>query len=55
MEETNLAELKDPQTDQARVQDSNWIVCIAVCTHLGCVPVIGLGDYKAFVRNLFNF
>jgi ubiquinol-cytochrome c reductase iron-sulfur subunit len=54
MQETQLSDLKDPQTDEVRVQDPNWIVCIAVCTHLGCVPVIGLGDFKAFVNIFFN-
>jgi len=48
METTPMSDLKHPQTDQSRVQDPNWIVCIAVCTHLGCVPVIGQGDFKAF-------
>jgi len=48
MENTPMSDLKDPQTDQQRVLDSNWIVCIAVCTHLGCVPVIGQGEFKAF-------
>jgi len=34
-----LAELRDPQTDQSRVQKENWLVLVGVCTHLGCVPL----------------
>ncbi len=38
-EETPLDELKDPQTDEARVQRPEWLVVVGVCTHLGCVPL----------------
>jgi len=34
-----LSELKDPETDQARVQKPEWLVMIGICTHLGCVPL----------------
>ena len=39
--EVNLAELRDPQTDQARVKPGHdqWIVLIGICTHLGCIPL----------------
>lgn len=33
-----LSSLKDPETDQARVQKPEWLVVIGVCTHLGCIP-----------------
>lgn len=33
------ADLKDPQTDAARVKKDNWLVLLGVCTHLGCVPL----------------
>jgi len=36
---TPLSELKDPATDQSRVQKDEWLVVIGVCTHLGCVPL----------------
>jgi ubiquinol-cytochrome c reductase, iron-sulfur subunit len=35
----NLADLPDPQPDQARVKKPEWLVLIGVCTHLGCVPL----------------
>jgi ubiquinol-cytochrome c reductase iron-sulfur subunit len=31
--------LRDPQTDQERVQKPEWLVVLGVCTHLGCVPL----------------
>jgi ubiquinol-cytochrome c reductase iron-sulfur subunit len=34
-----LAELRDPQPDDARVIEPQWLVLIGVCTHLGCVPL----------------
>ncbi|TCZ63275.1 ubiquinol-cytochrome c reductase iron-sulfur subunit [Roseicella aquatilis] len=37
--EVPVADLRDPQTDQARVKKDNWLVVVGVCTHLGCVPL----------------
>jgi ubiquinol-cytochrome c reductase iron-sulfur subunit len=34
-----LSELKDPATDQSRIQRDPWLVVIGICTHLGCVPL----------------
>lgn len=47
---TPLSELKDPQEDQDRVQKGHeqWLVMIAVCTHLGCVPIENKGDYDGY-------
>jgi ubiquinol-cytochrome c reductase iron-sulfur subunit len=33
-----LDELKDPQADSARVQKPDWLIVVAICTHLGCIP-----------------
>ncbi len=46
-----LSELKDPATDQSRVQRDNWLVVVGVCTHLGCVP---LGQRPTDVRGDYN-
>ena len=35
----DTAELRDPQTDASRVQKSEWLILIGICTHLGCVPL----------------
>ncbi len=40
-----MSELKDPQTDASRVQDPKWLIVLGVCTHLGCVPISGAGEY----------
>jgi ubiquinol-cytochrome c reductase iron-sulfur subunit len=34
-----VAELRDPQPDNARVIEPQWLVMVGVCTHLGCVPL----------------
>lgn len=43
-----LDALKDPQTDEERLGEGRWAVFMAVCTHLGCVPVIDQGSYGAY-------
>lgn len=54
IEEANavdVASLRDPQTDAARVQKGKeqWLVQIGVCTHLGCVPLgADAGEYKGW-------
>jgi ubiquinol-cytochrome c reductase iron-sulfur subunit len=43
----NVADLRDPETDQERFKQSvidgkesqEWLVIVGVCTHLGCVPL----------------
>lgn len=35
----NSPGLIDPVTDASRVQRSEWLVMIGVCTHLGCIPL----------------
>lgn len=41
------SDLKDPESDAARVKDgkAQYLVVIGSCTHLGCVPTFGTGDY----------
>ncbi|KAF6823739.1 Cytochrome b-c1 complex subunit Rieske, mitochondrial [Colletotrichum musicola] len=41
----NVASLRDPQTDDDRVKNPEWLVMLGVCTHLGCVPIGEAGDY----------
>ncbi|MBT4879688.1 MAG: ubiquinol-cytochrome c reductase iron-sulfur subunit [Alphaproteobacteria bacterium] len=38
-ETVDMALLPDPETDQKRVIDSQWIVVVGICTHLGCIPL----------------
>lgn len=35
----NVAELRDKESDEQRVQKDQWLVMVGVCTHLGCVPL----------------
>jgi ubiquinol-cytochrome c reductase iron-sulfur subunit len=35
----NLAELRDPEPDSARVKQPQWLILVGICTHLGCVPL----------------
>ena len=46
----NVATLPDPQTDQARVKPGHdqWQVLIAICTHLGCIPIAHEGNYDGY-------
>lgn len=45
-----LSELKDPATDEQRVKAGHeqWLIMIANCTHLGCVPVGDSGDFDGW-------
>ena len=46
-----LNNLKDPQKDEDRVLNPEWLVVIGVCTHLGCVPS---GQKKTDTKGEFN-
>lgn len=43
----DVSDLKDPALDAERVKDgkAQYLVVIGSCTHLGCVPTFGTGDY----------
>ena len=47
----DLSILKDPMTDNQRVQKEEWLVLEGVCTHLGCVP---LGQKMSDVKGEYN-
>jgi ubiquinol-cytochrome c reductase iron-sulfur subunit len=44
---TPLSALKDPQADADRVKEghSKYLVVLGNCTHLGCIPTFGTGDF----------
>ena len=49
----DVSTLRDPQTDEERVQKEPWLVVVGVCTHLGCVPVGNRPDRQSWrVRRL---
>jgi ubiquinol-cytochrome c reductase iron-sulfur subunit len=41
------ADLRDPATDESRHKPgmAEWLIVIGICTHLGCVPTFGGGEY----------
>ncbi|CAH0479322.1 unnamed protein product [Peronospora belbahrii] len=43
--EVDVSNLRDPEPDAVRVQKPEWLVVLGVCTHLGCVPTSGAGEY----------
>ena len=43
--DVDLKELKDPEKDEDRAKNPEWLVMIGVCTHLGCVPLGDKGEY----------
>jgi ubiquinol-cytochrome c reductase iron-sulfur subunit len=48
--ETPLSDLKDPETDEQRVKEGHeqYLIMIANCTHLGCIPVGESGEYDGW-------
>lgn len=44
----NVASLRDQQTDAERVTDPKWLIVLGICTHLGCVPISGAGEYNGW-------
>ena len=45
------APMKDPATDASRVKAGHeqWLIVLASCTHLGCVPTFAQGDYGGWL------
>jgi len=44
----NLSELRDPQSDEERAKNPEWLVVMGICTHLGCVPISNAGEYGGY-------
>jgi len=42
------ASLRDPQHDNERTKDPEWLVILGVCTHLGCVPIANAGEFGGY-------
>jgi ubiquinol-cytochrome c reductase iron-sulfur subunit len=41
----DLAQLREPESDEARTLRAPWLVVMAECTHGGCVPKPHVGKY----------
>lgn len=50
-QDTQMTDLKDPEKDSDRVKSGKeeWLVTIGICTHLGCIPLNGEGEYKGWL------
>jgi len=44
----DLTGLRDPQHDDQRVKEAEWLVILGICTHLGCVPLANSGDFNGY-------
>ena len=43
-----MEDLPDPEKDEDRAKNPEWLVILGVCTHLGCVPLNDKGDYNGW-------
>jgi len=44
----DVASLRDPEADESRVKEPEWLVLLGICTHLGCVPLANAGDFNGY-------
>ena len=44
----DLKELPDPEKDEDRAKNPEWLVMLGMCTHLGCVPLGNKGEYDGW-------
>lgn len=44
----DVSQLRDPQSDDERCRNEKYLICLGVCTHLGCVPIAHAGDWKGY-------
>jgi ubiquinol-cytochrome c reductase iron-sulfur subunit len=49
-QDVDISQLRDPQKDSDRVKPGKeeWLITIGICTHLGCIPIVGEGEYKGW-------
>ena len=42
------ASMREPATDAERCKRPEWLICVGVCTHLGCIPQPDAGNYGGY-------
>jgi ubiquinol-cytochrome c reductase iron-sulfur subunit len=47
-QKVKMEDLPDPEVDEKRVQNPEWLVMVGICTHLGCIPLGQKGDYNGW-------
>jgi len=45
MNAVDVGTLRDGETDADRCSNQKYLICLGVCTHLGCVPIADQGAY----------
>tara|TARA_Y100000590_G_C15451554_1_gene912895 strand:- start:366 stop:878 length:513 start_codon:yes stop_codon:yes gene_type:complete len=46
--QVDINKLPDPEKDEDRAKDPEWLVMLGMCTHLGCVPLGNKGEYDGW-------
>ena len=46
--QVDLKELPDPEKDEDRAKNPEWLVMLGMCTHLGCVPLGNKAEYEGW-------
>ena len=46
--EVDINELPDPEKDEDRAKNPEWLVMLGMCTHLGCVHFGNKGEYNGW-------
>ncbi|XP_034949478.1 cytochrome b-c1 complex subunit Rieske, mitochondrial [Chelonus insularis] len=44
----DISTLRDPESDDQRTKNPEWLIVLGVCTHLGCVPIANAGDFGGY-------
>jgi ubiquinol-cytochrome c reductase iron-sulfur subunit len=47
-EDALVASFRDPELDSKRCPRPEWLICIGVCTHLGCIPYADQGQFGGY-------
>lgn len=47
-DKVDVSTLRDPQKDADRVKKKEWLIVVGVCTHLGCIPMFGQGEFNGW-------
>merc|ERR1712174_96773 len=45
MAQVDVGSLRDQQNDGERCKNPKYLICLGVCTHLGCVPLADTGNF----------
>jgi len=43
-----IASMREPATDAERCQKPEWLICVGICTHLGCIPQPDQGKWGGY-------